>query len=141
MSRPTRVSLIWLFASVMSIAACTVDTSNEAPAAPRMPSSWRVTSDMSFVKADIRPISRRLGGLVAKLRNTTYDVEGKPSKLNTLVAASAEDAEKIMASLRKTKPEEFLHRDGLTIYEFVGTDYVIPDIHAGKVFLQTGQGS
>jgi len=141
MSRRADASLIGLFAAVVLIAGCTVDTSNQAPAAPEMPSTWRVTSDMSFVKADIKPISQKLGGLVAKLRNTTYDVEGKPVKLNTIIAATPEDAEKIMASLLKKKPEEFLHRDGLTIYEFVGTDYVIPDIHAGKVYLLAGSGS
>jgi hypothetical protein len=141
MFRVTRATLIWTFASALLIAGCAVDTSNHAPAAPKMPSSWRVTSDMSFIAADIEPISKRLGGLVAKLRNTTYDVEGKPIKLNTIIAATPEDADKIMASLRSKKPDDFLHRNGLTIYEFVGTDYVIPDIHAGKVFLQAATGS
>ena len=141
MPRPNRASLTWIFATALLIAGCAVDTSNHAPAAPEMPSSWRVTSDMSFVAADIKPISKRLGGLVAKLRNTTYDVEGKPIKLNMIIAASPEDAEKIMVSLRSAKPDEFLHRDGLTIYEFVGTDYVIPDIHAGKVYLEAASGS
>ena len=99
-----------------------------------------MTSDQSFGQADIKPISETLGGAVTALRNTVYDVNGRPVKVNTIVTATQVDADKIMASLQAMKPAEFFLRQDLTIYEFVGTNDVIPDIRAGRAHLQAKRG-
>ena len=39
------------------------------------------------------------------------------------------------------KPAEFFLRQGLIIYEFVGTNDVIPDIRAGRAHLEANRGS
>ena len=98
-----------------------------------------MTSDEAFESADIQPVARRLGGEVISLRNTLYTVSGKPVKLNTIVTASSKDADKIMFRLRKSKPDDFILRNGVTIYEFVGTNDVIPDMRAGKAHLQASR--
>ena len=142
MSRSVCGSLCWIFVSVVFVAGFVnqAAASAQAPAAPTMPTGWKVTSDQSFAQAAIKPISDRLGGTVTALRNTVYDVNGKPVKLNTIVTASEVDADKIMASLQAMKPAEFMLRQGLIIYEFVGTNDVIPDIRTGRAHLQTNRG-
>ena len=109
--------------------------SAEAPATPKMPKRWRVTSDINFSAADIRPVSDQLGAKVSALRNTTYDIKGKRLKLNTIVAATAGDADAIVAALGKMKPKEFFLRRGLIIYEFVGSDDTNRDMRKGRARL------
>lgn len=107
----------------------------EAPATPKMPKHWRVTSDINFSATDIRPVSVQLGAKVGALRNTTYDINGKQLKLNTIVAATLGDADAIVAALGKIKPKEFFLRRGLIIYEFVGSDDTLPEIRKGRARL------
>jgi hypothetical protein len=116
----------------------TLLTAAQSVAAPAMPAHWKITSDMSFSAADIEPVAARLGGAIAALRNTVYDVEGKRVQLNTIVATDKANADKIIASLRKMKSEESLFQRGLTIYEFVGPNDVLPQIRAGKAYLEAG---
>jgi hypothetical protein len=104
-----------------------------------MPSDWKVTSDIDFAAADIEPVAQRLGGRISALRNTTYDVGGKPVKLNTVVAATDADADSIMAALEAMKSEEALVRRGRIIYEFVGTNDVLPEIRKGRALLLSGE--
>jgi hypothetical protein len=116
------VGLAIAIAAAMACSPAGESPSAEAPAAPKMPKRWRVVSDINFEPADIEPVSNQLGARVSALRNTTYDVKGKRLKLNTIVAATAGDADAIMAALGKVKPKEFFLRRGLIIYEFVGSD-------------------
>jgi len=100
-----------------------------------MPAHWTVVSDENFAAVDIAPVAASLGAEVSALRNTTYDVGGKPVKLNTIVAATATDADAIMAALGKMKPEEWFIQSGLIIYEFVGADDVQSEMRAGRTLL------
>ena len=110
-----------------------------APPTPPMPPHWKVTSDIDIGAADNEPVAKRLGGQVSALRNTTYDVGGKQVKLNTIVAATDGDADAIMEALEAMKSEEALVRRGLIIYEFVGTNDVLPEIRGGKALLLSDQ--
>jgi hypothetical protein len=101
-----------------------------------MPADWKVTSDMSFPPGQIEPIAERLGGEIAALRNTVYEVNGKRVQLNTIVARDAASADQIMSSLREMKPDDFLLRKGLTLYEFVGKNEAQPEMRAGKAHIQ-----
>ncbi len=100
-----------------------------------MPKRWRVISDINFEAADIRPVSVQLGAKVSALRNTTYDINGKRLKLNTIVAATTGDADAIVAALGKIKPKEFFLRRGLIIYEFVGGDDTNREMRKGRARL------
>jgi hypothetical protein len=111
-----------------------------APPTPSMPSHWKVTSDIDFAAADIEPVARRLGGKISALRNTTYDVGGKQVKLNTIVAATDADADSIMEALQAMKSEEAFVRRGRIIYEFVGTNEVLPEVREGRALLISGGG-
>jgi hypothetical protein len=110
-----------------------------APPTPAMPAHWKVISDIDFAAADIEPVARRLGAKVSALRNTTYDVGGKQVKLNTIVAPTDADADSIMAALKAMKSEEALVRRGRIIYEFVGTNDVLPEIRDGRALLLSGE--
>ena len=135
---------LWILTSVVLVAGCSAGQSApsaEAPAAPTMPTGWKITSDQVFAPAAIKPVSDRLGGEVRALRNTVYDVRGKSVKLNTLVAASASDADRIMNRLLAMKPEEFVLRQGLRIYEFVRPNDAIPDMRTGAVHIRANPGS
>jgi hypothetical protein len=105
-----------------------------------MPSHWKVTSDIDFAAVDIEPVARRLGGQISALRNTTYDVGGKQVKLNTIVAATDADAHSIMEALGAMKSEEAFVRRGRIIYEFVGSNDVLPEIREGRALLISGRG-
>jgi hypothetical protein len=110
-----------------------------APPTPAMPSHWKVVSDIDFAAADIAPVAQRLGGKISALRNTTYDVVGKQLKLNTIVAATEADADSVMKALRAMKSEEAFVRRGRTIYEFVGTNDLLPEIRKGRAILLSEQ--
>lgn len=58
-------------------------------------------------------------------------------KLNTVVAAT--DADAIMKALEGMKSEEALLRRGRIIYEFVGTNDVLPEIREGRALLLSGR--
>ncbi len=143
-SRSTAVALAALFFSAL-LAGCpktpeTEPTAKTEPAAetvaaPTMPSGWKVTSDVNFKAADIKPVQRRLGGEIKALRNTDYEVNGKRVKVNTIVAATDGDAEKIWAALAKSKPSQFLVRKGSTFYEFVGPDAALAEMTQGRAHL------
>jgi len=139
MSRTLFVFVGSLLVSASFLSGCARQEAafEEAPPAPTMPASWKITSDRSFSPADIRPVADKLRGEVTALRNTVYDVDGKPVKLNTIVTGSTADADRIMVSLRAMKPDEFLLRRGAVIYEFVGANDAIPDMLAGKSHIET----
>jgi len=126
-----------LLALVSALACSQTEASADAlaPPTPAMPSHWRVISDINFAAADIRPVSANLGAKVSALRNTTYDAGGRTVKLNTIVAASSGDADSIMRALGKMKTEQWFLRRGLLIYEFVGSNDAIPELHKGRDLL------
>lgn len=138
MSRTTRVSFCSTLLAIGIVAGCnSSETRTPTPAAPAMPAGWNVVSDQVFEPADIKPVGDRLGAQVVALRNTDYEVDGKPVRLNTIVAATEADADAIMTNLRAMKPDDFLLRRELTLYEFVGANDVIPAMRAGKSHLQS----
>ena len=70
------------------------------------------------------------------MRNTIYAVNGKRVQLNTIVARDAASADEVMRSMREMKPDDFLLRKGLTLYEFVGMDEALPEMRAGRAHIQ-----
>ena len=56
--------------------------------------------------------------------------------MNTIVANDFSNANRIWASLLTIKSKVALLRQGSTIYEFIGTNDVLPEINAGKAHLQ-----
>lgn len=131
---PLRLERIAVLFSSLSLAA--VATATGAPAAPDMPAGWRVIADETFSAQDIEPIARRLGGDIAALRNTVYDVGGRRVQLNLIVARDEANAERIVGSLYRMKSKEFVLKQGLTIYEFVGNNEAIPDMRVGAAHLE-----
>ncbi len=98
-----------------SLWIASVAIASEAPAAPDMPGGWKVVSDESYSAKDIGPIAQRLGGDIAALRNTVYEVDGKRVQLNLIVAADETSAVRIVDSLNAVKAKEFVLRKGQTI--------------------------
>ena len=139
MSRIASLGFSCIAVSAVIAAGCFPEpnpTSSGTPAAPTMPSHWKVTSDVDFPADQIKPIAEKLGGNVTALRNTDYDVNGKRLRINTIVASDDANADSIMESLRKMKSDVALLRKGLIIYEFVGTNDVLPEIGEGKAHIE-----
>ncbi len=134
--RPIATTILFLVCvATLACSEPNASTTGDAPPTPAMPSHWNVISDIDFGPVDIRPVSVSLGANVKALRNTTYDISGKRIKLNTIVATTPEDADSIMMAIGKMKPEEWFVRRGLLIYEFVGSNDVIPEMRKGRELL------
>ncbi len=128
-----RFTMAFLLAIALGVACASGES--KAPPAPQMPDAWQVISDEDFAPNEIRVVSDRLGAELSALRNTTYDVAGERVKLNILVSASDEDAEKIVAALSEMKPEEFFWREERLVFEFVGSNASIPAIREARALL------
>ena len=143
MSRMICGTLVGLVVSIVGGTGCSHRSASassvEAPA-PSMPAHWKVISDFNAAAGQIKPIAEQLGGDIAALRNTVYDVNGERVQLNVIVATDGANADKIMASVRKMKSDIALLRVGLTIYKFVGPNGVLPAIREGKAHLQKTLG-
>lgn len=126
-------------AAAPSAPAATPPAQPAAPA-PKLPAGWKITSDIAVMPAVAKQIAGRLGGELAALRNTVYEVDGKRVQLNTMRAADATSAATIVERLRKMKHDRFILRSGLTIYEFVGKDDAIPAMEAGRRHLEGAGG-
>ena len=108
---------------------------------PEMPADWQVVSDFDVPPEQTEAIGRKLGVNLTSLRNTIYDVRGKRVQVNVLIVADADTADRLMVGLRTMKSEEGLLRKGLVIYEFVGTNDVLPMIAEGRKHLDSQQPS
>jgi hypothetical protein len=64
-------------------------------------------------------------------------VKGKRVQINVIVTPDNGSAEKLMTKLRSMKAEEALLQQGLSVYEFVGQNEVLPMIAEGRKHLQS----
>ena len=127
-----------LAATLLCTGACaSPDSHSPAPPAPEMPAGWSVVSDFDVPVEQTRAIEEKLGVDLISVRNTLYDVDGQSVQLNVMVAGDAGEADALMAELRSMKGEVALLRKGLTIYEFVGPNEVLPLIAAGRAHLES----
>lgn len=79
----------------------------------------------------------KLGADLSSVRNTVYEVNGKRVQINVIITPDPENAEKLISKLRSMKSEEALLRKGLTVYEFVGRNDVLPIISEGRKYLDS----
>ncbi|MCK5799538.1 MAG: hypothetical protein KAI47_20245, partial [Deltaproteobacteria bacterium] len=100
-----------------------------------MPSTWKVQTDAAISAAKIQGIAKHLGGAIQALRNTVYTVGAARVQINTIIAASGDDAKKIVATLGRMKRSDTFLRRGAVIYEFVGNNAALPTIKAGRAHL------
>ncbi|MGM0600266.1 MAG: hypothetical protein ACQETH_10675 [Candidatus Rifleibacteriota bacterium] len=110
---------------------------SEPPAVPELLPDWNQIADIVASEHQLKTIGQKLGIKPRAVRNIIYRVsEIKRAQINVLVASNAEDADKIMASLKKIKTEKALLRDGLVIYEFVGANNVFSQIVEARKLLE-----
>jgi len=107
-----------------------------APAAPAMPAGWTVVTDLDYPAHSVLSLRKTLGPQLLALRNTTYHVNGKRVKVNTIVAKDVAGAAALLKKVRAMKPAEFSFRRDKIVFEFVGTNDALPDIRAGRAHLQ-----
>lgn len=105
---------------------------------PAMPADWRITSDVLVTPQQLAGFASRMNAQLLGVRNAVYTVGARRVQLNTIVAASPSDAERVMAYLLTIKSEEALLRRGSTVFEFVGPNEVMDLIRAGRQHLMTG---
>jgi len=131
--RPHAVTAVLAASLLCGAAAFAAD----APPAPKMPASWKVTSDVPLSADQVKAMSKKLGADLVGVRNTAYAVDGKKVQLNVLITSDAANAEKLMAKLKSMKAEAALLRKELTVYEFVGQNDVLPLIAEGRKHLES----
>jgi hypothetical protein len=100
-----------------------------------MPSEWKVVDDFVVSAAELKQFSSTMKADLVGVRNTSFDVEGLRVQVNTLVAASATDAERVMSYMKGIKSEQALFIRGTTVYEFVGKSDVNHLIPVGRQHL------
>jgi hypothetical protein len=105
-----------------------------------MPAHWEVAFDFQVPVEQVKAMSEKLGADLTSVRNTAYDVNGKRVQVNAIITPDSGSAEKLMTALRSMKTEEALLRKGLTIYEFVGQNDVLPAIAEGRAHLDGTAG-
>jgi hypothetical protein len=110
---------------------------DEAHPAPQMPAHWKVVSDSQVTPEQVKAMGAKLNAGLSSVRNTVYDVNGRRVQVNAIVAADRENAEMLMARLRSMKIEEALLRKDRTVYEFVGSNDVLPVIAEGRRHLDS----
>ena len=135
-----RAAEILAFAFVLSIASLSCDKSGgdeSAPPAPAMPAAWEVKADQTFDhnQREFLETEGRLKGKIKSLRITTYEVNGRVVRLNTIMPTSSEEGDKIFRILaNKKKPYSYLRKNELC-YEFVGPADAAEDIMAAHELL------
>ena len=140
MFRSTGIPWLAALGMFVCLAVCS-PAPGKAPPAPEMPAGWEVVSDFDVPAEQTKAIGGNLGVSLSSLRNTVYDVRGKRVQVNVLIVADAETADRLMAKLRTMKGEEALLRKSLVVYEFVGTNDVLPMIAEGRKHLDSQQPS
>lgn len=141
MVRATRVKSLAAWVTVLLICVCFLPSVNvlggEVPPTPKMPAHWKVISDFQVPAEQVKAMSIKLGADLSSVRNTVYDVNGKRVQINVIVTPDTGNAEKLMTKLRSMKVEEALLQKGLTVYEFVGQNDVLPVIAEGRKHLNS----
>lgn len=137
---PKRSSLVAFCLSLPICFACVVQTASaqesvEVPT-PDMPVGWEVTEDFLVTQTELAQFSTAMGTTLVGARNTIFDVDGQTVQVNTVIVANEIDAEQVWTFMTNAKPEQFLLRRGLTVYEFVGTDAVLLLIEQGRQYLE-----
>ena len=86
----------------------------------KMPKGWKLVQSIDVPGRQLNTIGQKLGGKMKSLANTVVSYNDRKIKINTLIAASEKDADQIEKKIRSFKSSpKMVHRDGLTIYEFV----------------------
>jgi len=110
---------------------------DETAGAPAMPADWEVVADAEMPANEVQTISANLDADLTSVRNTIYMVRGKRVQVNVMIVPDSATADTLMARLLTMKGEEFLLRKDLKIYEFVGTNDVIPEMAEGRKHLDS----
>ncbi|MHC4362358.1 MAG: hypothetical protein ACYSTZ_05990, partial [Planctomycetota bacterium] len=55
---------------------------------PQMPSEWKVVDDFLVTASELKQFSTKMNADLVGVRNTSFEVQGLPVKVNTVVAAS-----------------------------------------------------
>ena len=103
---------------------------------PQMPAGWEVVEDLQLHPSTVEQIGSKMDAELLGVRNTVYEVRGLRIKVNTLIAASPEDAEKVMDFFLSIKPKGGSLQRGTTIYEFVGNNEVNHLARQGRLHLE-----
>ncbi len=136
-----RMDYLAAWVTVVWIGVCTLYSFNvlggEGSPVPQMPSHWKVITDLQVAAEQVKAMSSKLGTELSSVRNIVYDVKGKRVQINVIVTPDNGSAEKLMTKLRSMKAEEALLQQGLSVYEFVGENEVLPMIAEGRKHLQS----
>lgn len=147
MIRRSRELALTAFAMAFCLTACSpggdnatggdAASSSETPSALAMPADWKVVSDFLVPADQVQPMSASLGAELSSVRNTVYDVGGKRVQVNVMIVPDASNGDKLMTKLLTIKGAEFFLRKDLVVYEFVGTNDVLPEIAEGRKHLDS----
>jgi hypothetical protein len=109
----------------------------ETASASVMPADWEVVADIQMPAGEVQTISANLSADLTSVQNTIYMVRGKRVQVNVMIVPDSATADKLMVKLLTMKGAEFFLRKDLKIYEFVGTNDVIPEMAEGRKHLES----
>lgn len=132
-----RVSSMVVMLMALSLGGMVGLGSEGAPLPSPVPWSWTVQNDLLVPSPKVATLGRKLGAELTGIRNTVFNVgEGRTVQINAIVAASEADGDKLFSVLSSQKSEEFLVRRDNVVYELVGPDLVLAELHEAARMLR-----
>ncbi len=102
-----------------------------------LPAGWKIQQEFLVDDAQLAGFSKRLGGTLVSLSNQVVSVNGFDVRVNVLTAADDASAEALHATMGGIRPEPFVRRSGLRVYEVAGDNVLA----ARRVFGSLGLAS
>lgn len=117
----TRRIACWGLTAVLALGAagCSRGPSPDDPPVPTVPSDWKVISDQIVDRNKVYELESRLEGRVKTARASVYQAGTEKVQINTVVALSGPEADKIYRILANKKPMYGYVRKGDVLFEFV----------------------
>lgn len=120
----------------LGMLGCSRGPSPDEPPIPTVPPDWTVISDHIVDRFKVYELESRLEGRVKTARATVYQAGTQKVQINTVVAPSTTEADKIYRILANKKPAYGYVRKGDVLFEFVAGADAEEEVKRGHGVLQ-----
>jgi len=121
---PTRLLLAGLVLLVLAVAPCRAGDESPPLTAGNLPAGWKIVKEVRVPEARLAAFGERLGGEITGLWNQMLSINGGDAQLNTVIAASEEDAKLVFERFEAARRADCARRVGRRVYEVVGLNAV-----------------
>lgn len=120
--RRSILAVVWLASSAAAFGQARIGLRPAEPFLRNPPPGVTIVASAEIPDSGLEQIGRKLGGKIARLSNSTIQVQGRPIQVNVIVAADDVSADSLWAALIRIKQPPFLVRRGREIIEYVAND-------------------